>query len=68
MYLDPSFGGMFVQIVIAVAATAGALLFGLRRKIAKLFRKNKMQSAKKADAVPADEVVDMLAETDQKNL
>ena len=41
MYLDPGFGGMLVQILVAVAAAGGAIAFSLRKKIKKLFSKNK---------------------------
>ena len=60
MYLDPGFGGMLVQIVIALLAAGGALLFAMRKKIKGLFSKNKASSNKRADTAPAKEVVDML--------
>ena len=41
MYLDPGFGGMLVQILVAVVAAGGAIAFSLRKKIKKLFSKNK---------------------------
>lgn len=41
MYLDPAFGGMILQIVIALIAVGGAIIFSMRRKINKLFSKNK---------------------------
>ena len=37
MYLDPGFGGMLVQIVVALVALGGALLFTMRKKIKALF-------------------------------
>jgi len=37
MYLDPSFGGMLIQIIIAIAVAGGALAFGMRKKIASFF-------------------------------
>ncbi len=39
MYLDPGFGSMVIQIVLGAIAGGGAVLFMLRRKIAKLFGK-----------------------------
>jgi len=41
MYLDPGFGGMLVQILVAIVAAGGVLAFSLRRKIRKLFSKKK---------------------------
>jgi len=41
MYLDPSFGGMFIQIIVAIVAGSGAILFGMRRKIKAFFKKSK---------------------------
>jgi len=41
MYLDPGFGGMLLQIIIAIAAVGGGILFALRRKIKMAFSKNK---------------------------
>ena len=41
MYLDPGFGSMIVQIVIAAIAVCGGYLVIFRKKIAAFFRKNK---------------------------
>jgi len=41
MYLEPGFGGMLLQILVAIAAAGGVLVFSLRKKIAGLFSKNK---------------------------
>ena len=42
MYLDPGFGGMLLQVLIAIAAVGGATLFALRKNIKAFFsRKNK---------------------------
>ena len=43
MYLDPGFGGMLIQVLVAIVAAGGAIIFGLRKKIRALF-------AKKSDA------------------
>jgi len=64
MYLDPSFGGMLIQILVAIVAGSGAILFGMRRKIKAFFRKRK-------DDIPVNinrqsqadgEIVDMLSD------
>ena len=39
MYLDPGFGGMLVQVIIASIAICGSVLFMLRDKIRSLFSK-----------------------------
>ena len=66
MYLDPSFGGMFIQILIAVLAGGGAILFGMRRKIKAYFSRNKKDAVVDADIQnsEAGEVVDMLESED----
>jgi len=53
MYLDPGFGGMLVQVLVAVVAAGGIVLFSLRRKIRALFSKNKEAVASPA-TVDAD--------------
>lgn len=45
MYLDPGFGGMLVQVIVALIAAGGAILFSFRKKIKKVFSKNKNQEA-----------------------
>ena len=40
MYLDPGFGGMLLQIIIAIAAVGGGLLYSFRKKIRRLFTKD----------------------------
>ena len=41
MYLDPSFGGMLIQIIVAVVAAGGVIAFSMRKKIHALFSKDK---------------------------
>jgi len=70
MYLDPAFGSMLVQVLVAIAATCGVLAFSLRRKIMSFFSKKKKTSdtngAKtdelKSDNNKADDVIDMLSD------
>jgi len=67
MYLDPSFGGMLLQVLVAIAASGGVVIFGMRKKIKALFKKNKDDTSLNVNLqTPADgEVIDMLA--DKKN-
>jgi len=44
MYFDPGFGGMLLQVIVAIVAAGGAILFSLRRKITSLFSKNKVEN------------------------
>jgi len=39
MYLDPAFGGMILQIILALVVVGGTMLFAMRRKIRTLFTK-----------------------------
>ncbi|MDR1638454.1 MAG: hypothetical protein LBC41_03460 [Clostridiales bacterium] len=68
MYLDPSMGGMLLQIIIAIVAAGGAIAFSFRRKIAKLFAKKTGDQGIKADfkLTSQDDVVDMI-DKDQVN-
>jgi len=73
MYLDPGFGGMLLQVIIAIIAVAGGVLFSLRKKIKKLFSKDKpgaeYDDTHSIQDVP-DDAVDMLgdaAEMPDKN-
>jgi len=75
MYLDPGFGGMLAQVLVAIAAAGGIILFSLRRKLRALFSKNKEADFGKTnddeDAAGAstdatesgdDDVIDMLSD------
>jgi len=67
MYLDPSFGGMLLQVIVAIVAGGGVIIFGMRRKIKALFKKNKNDTAanvRRQDSADG-EVVDMLADEDK---
>ena len=41
MYLDPGFGSMAIQLIVAGFAAVGAYLFIIRNKIAQFFKKKK---------------------------
>lgn len=71
MYLDPGFGGMLLQLIIAVVAFGGAVIFAFRKKIKALFsKKDKKQADKPAidanisetKAGTDDDVIDTLDE------
>jgi len=70
MYLDPGFGGMLVQVVVAIVAMGGIIAFSLRRKIRALFSKNKDTGNKAADLADranaendtTDDAIDMLSD------
>lgn len=51
MYLDPGFGGMLVQVIVAVIAMGGILVFSLRKKIRALFTKNKNTGSSDAGSI-----------------
>ena len=67
MYLDPGFGGMLIQIIVALIAGGGAIAFAMRKKIRAFFSKNKEKNnateriVGNADNL-ADDVVDMLSD------
>ena len=62
MYIDPAFGGMLLQILIAVAAVGGAVVFSVRRKIrASLKKDSKKGSVSKA--APSDDTKEEIVDT-----
>ena len=62
MYLDPGFGGMLLQLIVAIAAVGGGLLFSFRKKIGGLFKKDDGKPKKAASDVSeaADDAIDVL--------
>jgi len=64
MYLDPSFGGMLLQVLVAIVAGGGVIIFGMRKKIKALFRKNKnfTDINRNSQVKEEGEIVDMLAD------
>jgi len=44
MYLDPGFGGMLLQVIVALVAVGGAILYSMRKKIRNLFKKKDSDS------------------------
>jgi len=65
MYLDPGFGGMLIQIIIALVAVGGGLLYSFRKKIRRLFSKDMANtSANRETLKPSDledDVIDTLS-------
>jgi hypothetical protein len=43
MYLDPGFGSMVIQMLIAAFAVAGAMFFMMRQRIAAFFNRKKAE-------------------------
>ena len=66
MYLDPGFGGMLVQIIVAVVAAGGATMFAFRKKLRAAFSKDKGEgqasTPPKAGQDSEGEVIDVLAD------
>jgi hypothetical protein len=66
MYLDPGFGGMLIQVIVALAAVGGAIVFSARKKIRTLFSKKKqgapVEETSKRDVSTEDGVIDMLSD------
>jgi hypothetical protein len=62
MYLDPGFGGMLVQAIVAIAAVGGGLLFSFRKKIYRIFSKGEAKFQPGNIPMPniSDEAVDVL--------
>ena len=58
MYLDPGFGGMIVQVIVAIVAVGGGLLYSFRKKIRNLFSKDKGESSQTVDFTESDNVDD----------
>ena len=62
MYLDPGFGGMLLQVIVAIAAVGGGIVFSFRKKIGGLFKKDseKPKKAVSSDSEIEDDAVDVL--------
>ena len=62
VYLDPGFGGMLLQVIVAIAAVGGGILFSFRKKISGLFKKDdkKPKKAVSSGSETEDDAVDVL--------
>jgi len=71
MYLDPGFGGMLVQIVIALVAVSGALFFAFRKKISSFFKKKKpvgnVSPTDSASMVSEEDIIDTMSDNNENN-
>ena len=72
MYIDPGVGGMLIQVLFVIAATGGALIFALRKKIKALFSKSgkKDEPAKQTKIDSAnldDDMIDILSDEKEPN-
>jgi len=70
MYLDPAFGGMLLQVIIAIVAVGGGIIYSFRRKIKAFFSKNKsetkkvVESSASTDTLGAIDAIDEIDEVD----
>lgn len=55
MYLDPGFGGMILQAIVAITAVGGGLLFSFRKTIVRLFKKDEGKQKKAVSNVSETE-------------
>ena len=60
MYLDPGFGGMLLQLIVAIAAVGGGILFSFRKKIAGLFKKDGSKPKEAVSLEVEDDAIDVL--------
>jgi len=67
MYLDPGFGGMLLQVIVALVAVGGAILFSMRKKIKNLFSGKKEEENKSIKPInpspnSEDDMIDTIAD------
>ena len=67
MYLDPAFGGMLLQVIIAVVAVGGGIIYSFRRKIKAFFSKNKGETKKVTDLSEPSNALDAIDTIDEIN-
>jgi len=61
MYLDPGFGGMLLQVLVAIVAAGGAIVFSFRRRIKTWFNKGpKPRVIREIDDSNDNDMVDAL--------
>jgi hypothetical protein len=63
MYLDPAFGGMILQIILALIVVGGTMLFAMRRRIRSLFTKKQDDIYKNQPTVSSDASNDGVVDT-----
>lgn len=52
MYLDPGFGSMVIQVIVAAIAAVGALYFAMKTRIKSLFSKKNEGEEQEAQNEP----------------
>ena len=64
MYLDPGFGGMLLQVIVAIAAVGGGIIYSFRKKIGGLFKKDNDKPKKAVSSVSEaeEDAIDVLDE------
>jgi len=65
MYFDPGFGGMLIQLIVAIVAVGGGLLYSFRKKIRNLFsgdssKKDNYNAPVKKVTDESDDAIDIL--------
>jgi hypothetical protein len=70
MYLDPGFGGMIIQVIVALVAVGGAIIFSICKKTSVLFKKGKAKreivNLTAHEVISEDGAIDMLADEEEK--
>lgn len=66
MYLDPGFGSMLIQFIVAGIAAAGAVLFMLKGKLQMLFHKKGAPGDEKANEPDAAQDEQPAAQAEKK--
>jgi len=65
MYLDPAFGGMLLQVIIAIVAVGGGIIYSFRRKIKAFFSKNKSETKKVVEQSASADAIDAIDEINE---
>ena len=66
MYLDPAFGGMLLQVIIAIVAVGGGLIYSFRRRIKAFFSKNKSETKKVVEQSASSNTLGTIDEIEDK--
>ena len=65
MYLDPGFGGMLLQVIVAMVAVGGAIIYSIRKKISNFFSGNKDKA--KTNEVNNNTPIDVVSSTESED-
>ena len=66
MYLDPGFGGMLLQVIIAIVAVGGGIIYSFRRKIKAFFTKNKTENKEVTKRAAPSDTLNTIDELDEE--